>query len=120
MLLLSFRSSFLFLWNDAATYDARSKTGGPDGSIRFRIEQELKKEASMHKAVQYCGVVAIEVTKGPTIDFVPGRKDSYDLRAEQHLEYGEEANKSCLILSADWDEFRKGKRLFLNGKEEPE
>ncbi|ESW29858.1 hypothetical protein PHAVU_002G104700 [Phaseolus vulgaris] len=74
-------------WNDAAT-------GGPNASIRFITKHEAFKD--LEKAVEYCeivkaklklkkvsyadlyqlaGVVAIEVTQGPTIDFVPGRKD---------------------------------------------
>jgi len=46
-----------YRWNDAATYDAKSRRGGPNGSIRLRIGQELKHEANkgLEKAVQYCG-----------------------------------------------------------------
>uniref|UniRef100_K7LNL4 Plant heme peroxidase family profile domain-containing protein n=1 Tax=Glycine max TaxID=3847 RepID=K7LNL4_SOYBN len=48
-----------FAWNDAATYDAKSRRGGPNGSIRLRIGQELKHEANkgLEKAVQYCEIV---------------------------------------------------------------
>ncbi|RZB78887.1 L-ascorbate peroxidase 3 [Glycine soja] len=82
-------------WNDAATYDAKSRRGGPNGSIRLRIGQELKHEANkgLENAVQYCacGAVAVEVTKGPTIDFVPGRKDSNESpRTEGRFIDGEE------------------------------
>ncbi|OIT38963.1 synaptotagmin-1 [Nicotiana attenuata] len=82
-------------WHDAGTYDAKSKTGGPNGSIRN--EEEFSHGAnnglkialdfceavkSKHQKITYAdlyqlaGVVAVEVTGGPTIDFVPGRKDS--------------------------------------------
>ncbi|MBA0760213.1 hypothetical protein Gotri_022973 [Gossypium trilobum] len=77
-------------WHDAGTYDVSTKTGGPNGSIRneeehFRICNAergfflpcLKGGLSMSGAVAgLAGVVAVEVTGGPTIDFVPGRKDS--------------------------------------------
>lgn len=82
-------------WHDAGTYDAKSKTGGPNGSIRnaeeykhgansgLKIAIDLCEEAkAKHPRVTYAdlyqlaGVVAVEVTGGPTIDFAPGRKDS--------------------------------------------
>ncbi|XP_057545144.1 L-ascorbate peroxidase 3-like [Amaranthus tricolor] len=82
-------------WHDAGTYDVRTKTGGPNGSIRN--EHELKHTANngLKIAVDLCeeikaknqkityadlyqlaGIIAVEVTGGPTIDFVPGRMDS--------------------------------------------
>ncbi|XP_028774590.1 L-ascorbate peroxidase 3-like [Neltuma alba] len=82
-------------WHDAGTYDAKTKTGGPNGSIRN--EHELKHDANngLKLAVELCedvkvrhprityadlyqlaGVVAVEITGGPTIGFIPGRKDS--------------------------------------------
>ncbi|CAN4107363.1 unnamed protein product [Withania somnifera] len=82
-------------WHDAGTYDAKSKTGGPNGSIRneeefnhganngLKIALDFCEEVkSKHPKITYAdlyqlaGVVAVEVTGGPTIDFVPGRKDS--------------------------------------------
>ncbi|KAD7117700.1 hypothetical protein R6Q59_013742 [Mikania micrantha] len=82
-------------WHDAGTYDAKTKTGGPDGSIRneeeyrhganngLKIAIDLCEEVkSKHPRVTYAdlyqlaGVVAVEVTGGPAINFVPGRKDS--------------------------------------------
>ncbi|KAF5765168.1 putative L-ascorbate peroxidase [Helianthus annuus] len=82
-------------WHDAGTYDAKTKTGGPNGSIRneeeyshganngLKIAIDLCEEVkSKHPRVTYAdlyqlaGVVAVEVTGGPTIKFVPGRKDS--------------------------------------------
>ncbi|KAF5194100.1 Ascorbate peroxidase, partial [Thalictrum thalictroides] len=82
-------------WHDAGTYDVNTKTGGANGSIRN--DEELKHSANnglkiaidllepvkkRHPKITYAdlyqlaGVVAVEVTGGPTIDFVPGRKDS--------------------------------------------
>ncbi|KAK3412688.1 L-ascorbate peroxidase 3 [Eucalyptus grandis] len=82
-------------WHDAGTYDARTKTGGPTGSIRNEEEYSHGANAGLKIALDFCedvkskcprityadlyqlaGVVAVEVTGGPTIDFVPGRKDS--------------------------------------------
>ncbi|KAI3665357.1 hypothetical protein L6452_43981 [Arctium lappa] len=85
-------------WHDAGTYDAKTKTGGPNGSIRNEEEYKhgansglqlisvfkhsLKEVKAKHPRVTYAdlyqlaGVVAVEVTGGPTIDFAPGRKDA--------------------------------------------
>ncbi|XP_020083739.1 probable L-ascorbate peroxidase 3 isoform X2 [Ananas comosus] len=82
-------------WHDAGSYDAKTKTGGPNGSIRFEEEYSHSANAGLKIAIdllepvkakhpkityadlyQLAGVVAVEVTGGPTIDFVPGRKDS--------------------------------------------
>ncbi|KAL9238393.1 hypothetical protein vseg_012821 [Gypsophila vaccaria] len=82
-------------WHDAGTYDAKTKTGGPNGSIRNEEECAHGANNGLKKAIDWCeeikakypkityadlyqlaGVVAVEVTGGPNIDFVPGRKDS--------------------------------------------
>ncbi|XBI98473.1 hypothetical protein VPH35_018705 [Triticum aestivum] len=82
-------------WHDAGTFDKNTITGGPDGSIRFPEELRHAANAGLKIAVdllepikqkhpkityadlyQLAGVVAVEVTGGPTIDFVPGRRDS--------------------------------------------
>lgn len=82
-------------WHDAGTYDKQTKTGGPNGSIRFPEEYNHSANAGIKIAIdllepikqkhpkityadlyQLAGVVAVEVTGGPTIDFVPGRRDS--------------------------------------------
>ncbi|KAH1122657.1 hypothetical protein J1N35_005817 [Gossypium stocksii] len=82
-------------WHDAGTYDVSTKTGGPNGSIRNEEEYTHGSNNGLKIAIDFCeevkakhpkityadlyqlaGVVAIEVTGGPTIDFVPGRKDS--------------------------------------------
>uniref|UniRef100_A0A1J3CSR5 L-ascorbate peroxidase n=1 Tax=Noccaea caerulescens TaxID=107243 RepID=A0A1J3CSR5_NOCCA len=82
-------------WHDAGTYDAKKKTGGPNGSIRFKEELNRPYNKGLEKAVAFCeevkckhprvsyadlyqlaGVVAVEVTGGPAIKFTPGRKDA--------------------------------------------
>nr|ACI15209.1 peroxisomal ascorbate peroxidase [Salicornia brachiata] len=82
-------------WHDAGTYCAKTNTGGPNGSIRNEEECAHGANNGLKKAVNWCeevkskhpkityadlyqlaGVVAVEVTGGPNIDFVPGRKDS--------------------------------------------
>ncbi|CAL1410243.1 unnamed protein product [Linum trigynum] len=82
-------------WHDAGTYDKSTRTGGPNGSIRNDEELAHGANSGLKIALGFCeevkakhpkityadlfqlaGVVAVEVTGGPTIDFVPGRKDS--------------------------------------------
>ncbi|KAJ8461546.1 hypothetical protein OPV22_034472 [Ensete ventricosum] len=82
-------------WHDAGTYDVNTKTGGPNGSIRHEEEYTHGSNAGLKISIDLCepvkrkhprityadlyqlaGVVAVEVTGGPTIDFVPGRRDS--------------------------------------------
>ncbi|CBI37881.3 L-ascorbate peroxidase 3 [Vitis vinifera] len=82
-------------WHDAGTYDVHTKTGGPNGSIRTEEEYSHGSNNGLKIAIDFCeevkskypkityadlyqlsGVVAVEITGGPTIDFVPGRKDS--------------------------------------------
>ncbi|VVB10100.1 unnamed protein product [Arabis nemorensis] len=82
-------------WHDAGTYDAKKKTGGPNGSIRFKEELNRSENKGLENAVAFCeevkakhpqvsyadlyqlaGVVAVEVTGGPAIQFTPGRKDA--------------------------------------------
>ncbi|KVH96040.1 heme peroxidase [Cynara cardunculus var. scolymus] len=82
-------------WHDAGTYDVNTKTGGPNGSIRTEEEYSHGSNNGLKIAIDFCeeikskhprityadlyqlaGVVAVEVTGGPTVDFVPGRKDS--------------------------------------------
>jgi L-ascorbate peroxidase len=82
-------------WHDAGTYDAKTKTGGPNGSIRNEEEYSHGANNGLKKALDFCeevkekhpkisyadlyqlaGVVAVEITGGPTVNFVPGRRDS--------------------------------------------
>ncbi|KAM1006830.1 hypothetical protein COP2_003625 [Malus domestica] len=81
-------------WHDAGTYDAKTKTGGPNGSIRNEEEYSHGSNNGLKKAIDFCEEVkskhprityadlyqvlllAVEVTGGPAIDISPGRKDS--------------------------------------------
>ncbi|KAL0396922.1 UNVERIFIED_CONTAM: L-ascorbate peroxidase 3 [Sesamum calycinum] len=100
-------------WHDAGTYDAKTKTGGPNGSIRNEAEYkhpannglkiaidlcsrlELYIKTLFFMSIQLAGVVAVEVTGGPTIDFIPGRKDSMISPEEGRLP---DANKGASHL----------------------
>ncbi|KAJ8754043.1 hypothetical protein K2173_001941 [Erythroxylum novogranatense] len=91
-------------WHAAGTYDVKTKTGGPFGTIRH--PQELAHEANngLDIAVrilepikekfpilayadfyQLAGVVAVEITGGPEIPFHPGRPDKTDPPPEGRL-----------------------------------
>ncbi|XAR73757.1 L-ascorbate peroxidase [Bertholletia excelsa] len=91
-------------WHDAGTYDTKTKTGGPNGSIRNVTELNHAANNGLKIAIDLCepvkarhptityadlyqlaGVVAVEVTGGPAIDFVPGRKDSMESPEEGRL-----------------------------------
>ncbi|KAM2099600.1 hypothetical protein FF1_026882 [Malus domestica] len=94
-------------WHDAGTYDARTRNGipgGPNGSIRNKVELNHSANKGLETAVQICeevkakhpkityadlyqlaGVVAVEITGGPSINFVPGRKDSNQSPPEGRL-----------------------------------
>lgn len=82
-------------WHDAGTYDLKTKTGGANGSIRYEEEYTHGSNAGLKIAIdllepikaknpkityadlyQLAGVVAVEVTGGPTVEFIPGRRDS--------------------------------------------
>ena len=45
----------LYRWHDAGTYDAKSKTGGPNGSIRLLEELKHKANNSLKFVVDLCG-----------------------------------------------------------------
>nr|AAC28102.1 ascorbate peroxidase [Mesembryanthemum crystallinum] len=79
-------------FHDAGTYDAKTKKGGPNGTVRFELNNpanngiktavDLVEQVKVkHPKVTYAdlyqlaGVVAVEVTGGPVINFVPGRPD---------------------------------------------
>ncbi|KAL9241417.1 hypothetical protein vseg_015532 [Gypsophila vaccaria] len=80
-------------FHDAGTYDAKTNTGGANGSVRNELNNPPN--VKMDIAVNFCepvkqrqplisyadlyqlaGIVAVEVTGGPKINFVPGRKDA--------------------------------------------
>ncbi|GLJ13654.1 hypothetical protein SUGI_0217550 [Cryptomeria japonica] len=91
-------------WHSAGTYDIQSKTGGPFGTIRNKGELSHAANAGLDNAVkllepikeqfpsisyadfyQLAGVVAVEVTGGPSIPFHPGRVDQYESPEEGRL-----------------------------------
>ncbi|GAQ83478.1 ascorbate peroxidase [Klebsormidium nitens] len=94
-------------WHDAGTYDANSKTGGPNGSIRSDREYAHGANAGLKIAIdileplkqkypgltyadiyQLGGYVAVEITGGPSIPFTPGRPDSLACPPEGRLPDG--------------------------------
>eukprot|EP00245_Coleochaete_scutata_P009740 TRINITY_DN3283_c0_g1_i1.p1 TRINITY_DN3283_c0_g1~~TRINITY_DN3283_c0_g1_i1.p1 ORF type:complete len:286 (+),score=52.74 TRINITY_DN3283_c0_g1_i1:97-954(+) len=91
-------------WHDAGTYDVHTRTGGPNGSIKAEKELNHGANNGLVIAVQLCesikekvptvsyadlyqlaGVVAVEITGGPTIDYQPGRRDSLAVPPEGRL-----------------------------------
>lgn len=53
--LLNIYPFLLGSWHDAGTYDAKTKTGGPDGSIRFMDELNHTANKGLKIAVDFCG-----------------------------------------------------------------
>ncbi|KAL7588016.1 hypothetical protein Lser_V15G38516 [Lactuca serriola] len=91
-------------FHDAGTYCKHTRTGGPNGSIRKPEEFEQSCNKGLKVAIDFCeeikskhpkisyadifkhaGVVAVEITDGPTIDFIPRRKDSIEWTEEGRL-----------------------------------
>eukprot|EP00475_Leptophrys_vorax_P033198 TRINITY_DN51963_c0_g1_i1.p1 TRINITY_DN51963_c0_g1~~TRINITY_DN51963_c0_g1_i1.p1 ORF type:complete len:296 (+),score=30.30 TRINITY_DN51963_c0_g1_i1:256-1143(+) len=91
-------------FHDAGTYDARTRSGGPNASIRSELEYThggnagmkigidmLEEVKAKHPRVSYAdiyqlaGVVAVEVTGGPSIPFKAGRKDSLAVTPDGRL-----------------------------------
>lgn len=84
-------------WHDAGTYDAKTKTGGPNGSIRFgtmlahganaglpwardqvsTIKAEFP-EVNWADLIQVAGYTACDYCKGPSMTFRFGRKEAGD------------------------------------------
>ncbi|XP_072954753.1 L-ascorbate peroxidase 1, cytosolic-like isoform X1 [Typha angustifolia] len=98
-------------WHSAGTFDVKTKTGGPFGTMRFEAEQAHGANNGLEKAVrmlepvkeqfqilsyadfyQLAGVVAVEVTGGPEIPFHPGRQDKSEPPKEGRLP---DATKGC-------------------------
>nr|AAC28103.1 ascorbate peroxidase [Mesembryanthemum crystallinum] len=82
-------------FHDAANYNVTNNTGGVNGSVRLRQElsqppnkgiedgvkfcEEVKKKhprVTYADIIQLAGVLAVELSGGPCIDFVPGRMDT--------------------------------------------
>ncbi|GAB2242735.1 hypothetical protein Droror1_Dr00019510 [Drosera rotundifolia] len=91
-------------WHSAGTYDVQSKTGGPFGTMRHKLEQSHAANNGLEIAVkllepikeqfpilsygdfyQLAGVVAVEVTGGPEVPFHPGREDKPEPPKEGRL-----------------------------------
>eukprot|EP00475_Leptophrys_vorax_P002669 TRINITY_DN114_c0_g1_i1.p1 TRINITY_DN114_c0_g1~~TRINITY_DN114_c0_g1_i1.p1 ORF type:complete len:250 (-),score=37.72 TRINITY_DN114_c0_g1_i1:151-900(-) len=91
-------------WHGAGTFDVKSRTGGPFGTIRLKEELAHGANAGLKWAVdvlepvktkfpilsygdlyQLAGVVAVEVTGGPEIAFNPGRTDEDKVPPEGRL-----------------------------------
>ncbi|GKV01126.1 hypothetical protein SLEP1_g13706 [Rubroshorea leprosula] len=81
-------------WHSAGTFDVKTKTGGPFGTMKYpaelahganngldialRLLESLKEQFPMVSNAdfyQLAGVVAVEVTGGPEVPFHPGRED---------------------------------------------
>ncbi|KAG6552695.1 hypothetical protein Mapa_005642 [Marchantia paleacea] len=91
-------------WHSAGTFDHKTKTGGPYGTMKNAEELAHGANAGLNIAVnllepiyqqfpilsyadfvQLAGVVAVEITGGPTIDFHPGRQDKKESPPEGRL-----------------------------------
>jgi len=91
-------------WHSAGTYDVKTKTGGPFGTMRYGAELAHGANSGLDIAVrllepikeqfpiityadlyQLAGVVAVEVTGGPDIPFHPGREDKPEPPEEGRL-----------------------------------
>ncbi|KAF6150535.1 hypothetical protein GIB67_030336, partial [Kingdonia uniflora] len=81
-------------WHSAGTYDVKTKTGGPFGTMKLSAELAHRANNGLDIAVrllepikeqfpivsygdfyQLAGVVAVEITGGPEVPFHPGRED---------------------------------------------
>jgi L-ascorbate peroxidase len=91
-------------WHSAGTYDVKTKTGGPFGTMKYPTElghaanngleiavrllqpiKELFPILSFGDFYQLAGVVAVEITGGPDVPFHPGRKDKDEPPVEGRL-----------------------------------
>ncbi|GKV08240.1 hypothetical protein SLEP1_g19903 [Rubroshorea leprosula] len=91
-------------WHSAGTFDVKTKTGGPFGTMKHpaelahganngldiavRLLEPIKEQfptLSYADFYQLAGVVAVEVTGGPEIPFHPGREDKPEPPPEGRL-----------------------------------
>ncbi|XP_038900655.1 L-ascorbate peroxidase, cytosolic-like [Benincasa hispida] len=98
-------------WHSAGTFDVKTKTGGPFGTMKNAAElahgankgldiavnllEPIKEQVpilSYGDFYQLAGVVAVEVTGGPEIPFHPGREDKPEPPPEGRLP---DAVKGC-------------------------
>ncbi|KAL3718849.1 hypothetical protein ACJRO7_003887 [Eucalyptus globulus] len=98
-------------WHSAGTFDVKTKTGGPFGTMKHAAELSHGANSGLDVAVrllqpikdqfpiityadfyQLAGVVAVEVTGGPEVAFHPGREDKPQPPPEGRLP---DATKGC-------------------------
>ncbi|KAK9127242.1 hypothetical protein Syun_016039 [Stephania yunnanensis] len=91
-------------WHSAGTFDVKTKSGGPFGTMRHASEQAHGANRGLEIAVrllepikeqvpilsyadfyQLAGVVAVEVAGGPEVPFHPGREDRHEPPPEGRL-----------------------------------
>ncbi|XP_065866272.1 L-ascorbate peroxidase, cytosolic [Euphorbia lathyris] len=91
-------------WHSAGTYDVKTKTGGPFGTMKHEAElahganngldiavrllEPIKQQfpiLSYADFYQLAGVVAVEITGGPDVPFHPGREDKPEPPPEGRL-----------------------------------
>ncbi|XP_012461165.1 L-ascorbate peroxidase, cytosolic [Gossypium raimondii] len=91
-------------WHSAGTFDWKTNTGGPFGTVKHAAELAHKANTGLDIAInllepikeqfpiisyadfyQLAGVVAVEVTGGPEIPFHPGRPDKEEVPPEGRL-----------------------------------
>ncbi|XP_076943117.1 L-ascorbate peroxidase, cytosolic-like [Bidens hawaiensis] len=91
-------------WHSAGTFDVKTKTGGPFGTMRHKAELSHGANNGLDIAVrllepikeqfpiisyadfyQLAGVVAVEIAGGPDVPFHPGRKDKAEPPVEGRL-----------------------------------
>ncbi|XP_030504263.2 L-ascorbate peroxidase, cytosolic [Cannabis sativa] len=91
-------------WHSAGTFDVKTKTGGPFGTMKnpaelahaanngldiaVRLLEPIKEQfpiLSYADFYQLAGVVAVEVTGGPEVPFHPGRQDKPEPPPEGRL-----------------------------------
>ncbi|KAJ6895276.1 cytosolic ascorbate peroxidase [Populus alba x Populus x berolinensis] len=91
-------------WHSAGTFDVKTKTGGPFGTMRYSAELAHGANSGLDIAVrllepikeqfpilsyadfyQLAGVVAVEITGGPEVPFHPGREDKPEPPPEGRL-----------------------------------
>ncbi|OVA09931.1 heme peroxidase [Macleaya cordata] len=91
-------------WHSAGTYDVKTKTGGPFGTMKLKDElahganngldiavrllEPIKEQfptISYADFYQLAGVIAVEVTGGPEVPFHPGREDKAEPPKEGRL-----------------------------------
>lgn len=74
-------------WHDAGTYDVKTKTGGPNGSIRNEEEYTHGSNNGLKKAVDFCGMFMLFIYHS-LVDlfiFILNLENSYALNKENSV-----------------------------------